>query len=108
MILDMKDGMAACNPRIGKQRIQHYNIAKLGYIMCLLTKIEITRWTEFLQQQVEEILQVKVMLAISVANINDGTGFKDDSSNKQTSYRNKKKKVEYWGIHIETIKEQQV
>lgn len=48
------------------------------------------------------------MLAISVAKINDGTGFKDDSSNKQTSYRNKKKKVEYWGIHIETIKEQQV
>ena len=48
IILDMKDGVEAHNPRIGKKRIQHYNVAKLGYIMCSLIKIEITRWIEFL------------------------------------------------------------
>ena len=108
MIMDMKDGLAAYNPRIGKQRIQHYNVVKLGYIMCLLTKIETTRWAEFLQKQVEEILKTKVLLAISAAKINDGTGYSDTSNNKQNFIRNKKKKVEYWGIHVETTKEQQV
>ena len=83
IILDMKDGMTSYNPKIGKQRIQHYNVTKLGYIMCLVTKIELTRWTEFLLERVEAIVQSKVMLAISVAKINDGTGFKDDASNKQ-------------------------
>ena len=107
MILDMKDGLAACNPRIGKQRIQHFNVAKLGYIMCLITKIETTRWAEFLQEQVEEILETKVQLAISVSKINDGS-YNDNSKNKQTHNRNKKKKVEYWGVHLETTKEQQV
>ena len=108
IILDMKDGMTSYNPKIGKQRIQHYNVTKLGYIMCLVTKIELTRWTEFLLERVEAIVQSKVMLAISVAKINDGTGFKDDASNKQAWHRNKKTKVEYWGIHVETTKEQQV
>ena len=42
MILDMIDGVIAHNPKIGKQRKQHYNVVKLGYIMCLLTKIETT------------------------------------------------------------------
>ena len=45
-------------------------------------KIEITRWTEFLQKEAEEILKVKVMLAISAAKINNGTAFKDDFSRK--------------------------
>ena len=40
MMLDMKDSVIACDPKIGMQRIQHYNVAKLGYVMCLLTKIE--------------------------------------------------------------------
>ena len=57
-------------------------MAKLGYIICLLTKIETTRWAEFLQEQVEEILQIKVQLAISVAKINDGAGYSDTSQNK--------------------------
>jgi hypothetical protein len=108
MITDMKDGLEAYNPRIGKQRIQHYDVAKLGYIMCLLTKIETKRWAEFLKEQVEAILGIKVQLAISAAKINDGTGYSDTSQNKQTYNRNKKKKVEYWGIHVETTKEQQV
>ena len=108
MILDMKDSLAAYNPKIGKQRIQHYNVAKLGYIMCLLTKIETTKWAEFLKEKVEEILQTKVLLAISAAKINDGTGFSDNSQTKQNFQRNKKKKVEYWGIHVETTTEQQV
>ena len=106
MIMDMKDGLEACNPKIGKQRIQHHDVAKLVYIMCLLTKIETKRWTEFLKEQVEAILGIKVQLAISEAKINDGTGYSDTSQNKQTHNRNKKKKVEYWGMHVETTKEQ--
>jgi len=104
----MKDAMEACNPKIGKQRIQHHSVAKLGYIMCLTTKIEIARWTEFFTKETNEILQTQVLLAISVAKINDGTAFKDDFSNKQPTCRNKKKKVEYWGIHVETTKDKQV
>ena len=79
IILDVKDGIEACNPRTGKQRIQHHNGSNLGDVMCSLTKIEITQKIEFLQEQVEDILQAKVMLAISVAKINNETGFKDDS-----------------------------
>ena len=108
IIIDMKDAMEACNPKIGKQRIQHRSVAKLGCIMCLTTKIEIARWTEFLIKETNEILQTQVLLAISVAKINDGTAFKDDFSNKQPACRNKKKKVEYWGIHVETAKDKQV
>ena len=108
IILDMKDGMAACNPKIGKQRIQHHSVAKLGCIMCLIAKIEITRWTEFLQKEVEEILKVKAMLAISAAKINDGTAFKDDFSSKQPVHKSKKKKVECCGVHVETAKDKQV
>ena len=108
IIIDMKDAMEACNPKIGKQRIQHHSVAKLGYIMCLTTKIEIARWTEFFTKETNEILQTQVLLAISVAKINDGTAFKDDFSKKQPTHRNKKKKVEYWGIHVETTKDKQV
>ena len=45
---------------------------------------------------------------MSVAKINDGTGFKDDLFSKPSSHCPTKKKVEYWGIHIETVKSQQV
>ena len=93
IILDVKDGIEACNPRTGKQRIQHHNGSNLGDVMCSLTKIEITQWTEFFQEQVKAILQVKVMLAISVAKINNRTGFKDNSTNEQAPCRSRKKKV---------------
>ena len=108
IILDMNDAMEACNPKIGKQRIQHRSVANLGHIMCLITKIEIARWTEFLIKEIEEISKTKVLLAISVAKINDGTAFKDDFSNKQPANRNKKIKVEHWDIHVETTKDKQV
>ena len=106
MIMDMKDGLEARNPRIGKQRIQHYDVTKLGYIMCLLTKIETKRWEEFLKEHVTAILGANAQLAISAAKINDGTGYSDTSQNKQMHHKNKKKKVEYWGMHVETTKEQ--
>jgi len=108
IIMDMKDAMEAHNPKIGKQRIQHHSVAKLGYIMCLTTKIEIARWTEFFTKETNEILQTQVLLAISVAKINDGTAFKDDFGKKQPTCTNKKKKAECWGIHIETTTNNQV
>ena len=43
MIIDMKDGMEAFNPKISMQRIQHHDATKLGYAMCLTTKIEMSR-----------------------------------------------------------------
>ena len=43
IILDLKDGTNSCNPRTGKQRVQHHNVAKLGHMMCLATKAEISR-----------------------------------------------------------------
>ena len=43
IILDMKDNMEVFNPKIGKERIQHHDVAKLGCLMCLTAKIEISR-----------------------------------------------------------------
>ena len=46
MILDIKDKMQVKNLRISKQRVQHYNITKLGYLMCHVKKVEPSRWSE--------------------------------------------------------------
>ena len=54
----------------------------------------------------KEILDFEVLLALSVAKINDGTGFKDTSSYQSSTYWPKKKKVEYWGIYIESVMSQ--
>ena len=75
--------------------------------MFLTPKIEISWWTEFFQDKVEKILQEKVLMALSVAKINDGTGFKDNFGSS-LSIPCPKKKTEYWGVHIETIKSHQV
>ena len=42
MILDMKDNIQVVNPKKGKQRVQHHNVTKLGYLMCLTTKVELS------------------------------------------------------------------
>ena len=42
VILNVKDNMKVLNLKIGKQRINHYDAAKLGYLTCLTTKIEIS------------------------------------------------------------------
>ena len=51
MILDVKDGLEACNARIGKQRVQYHDVEKLGYIMCLTMKVDVARWIEFFQEK---------------------------------------------------------
>ena len=89
--------------KIGKQRVQYYDVAKLGYIMFLTPKIKLSRQTEFFQDKVEKILQEKVLVALSITKINDGTGFKDNFG-KGLSVPRPKKKTEYWGVHIETVK----
>ena len=76
--------------------------------MCLTTKIEISRQTEFFSKQVKKIMQTEVSLALSVAKINNKTGFKDDSVSEPSFYRTKKKEVEFQEIYIETAKSQQV
>ena len=84
--------------------MQHHDAAKLGYVMCLTTKIEISRWAEFFEERAEKILNEKTLLALSLAKINDGTIFKDGVSNAAVANHTRKKKVEYWGMHLETIK----
>ena len=104
----MKDNTQVVNLKIGKQRVQYHDIMKLGYMMCLTTKIKLSYQIEFFQEHVEEILESRVLITLSVAKINNGIGFKDNSSNQLSSYQPKKKKVEYWRIHIETVKSQEV
>ena len=50
------------------------------------------------------MLESKILIALLVVKINNRIGFKDDSINKPSLYHPKKKKVEYWGIHIVTVK----
>lgn len=107
IILDLKEGINSYNPRIGRQRVQHHDVVKLGHMMCLTTKIELSRWTEFFEKRVAEIMKEKVLLALSVSKINDGTSFKDSATTPATNYA-KKKKIEPWGIHLETVKSKQV
>ena len=96
IVIDMKDGMSSCNAKISKQRVQYYDAVKLGCIMCITTKIETRRQTEFFVEKIEEKLDEKLLIALSISKINDGTNF------------SRKKKVEYQGVHVETIKSQQI
>ena len=42
MIIDLKDSLQSYNTKIGKQCIQYHDIAKLGYILYLTPKIDIS------------------------------------------------------------------
>ena len=75
--------------------------------MFLTPKIELSWWTKFFQVKVGEILQEKVLMALSVAKINDGIGFQDNFG-KSPFIPCPKKKTEYWGVYIETMKSHQV
>ena len=63
VILDVKDGMQSCDAKISKQRVQNHDAVKLGCIMCLATKADITRWTEFFMEKIEKALKEKLLLA---------------------------------------------
>ena len=43
----------------------------------------------------KEILDFEVLIALSLAKINNIIGFKDNPSNQSSTYQSKKKKVEY-------------
>ena len=73
--------MQAVDPRIGKQRVLHHNITKLGYLMCLTTKVELSCQIEFFQKKIKEILDFEVLMELSVAKISNRTRFKDSLSN---------------------------
>ena len=102
MIIDMKDSMQSFNTKMGKQRVQHHDVVKLGCIVLLTTKLEIPRWTEFFQKRINELVAGGAFTSLSASKINDGKGFNNFGS--QPTQRNKKKKVEHMGAHIETIK----
>ena len=102
--LDLKEGMSASNPKIGKQRVQHHDAVKLGYAMCLTTKIELSRWAEFFEERAKHTLNEKALLALSLAKINDGTSFRDDASKTAATNCTRKKKVEHWGCILKRLK----
>ena len=60
--------------------------------MCLTTKVDVARWTEFFQEKVEAMLKEKVLLALSTSKINDGTNFKDNVGSTPTANCTRKKK----------------
>ena len=63
--------------------------------MCLTTKAEISRWTEFFEKRVEETLKEKALLALSLSKINDRTHFEDGTSTTVTTSYTRKKKIEH-------------
>ena len=83
--------------------IQHHNIVKVGCILYLLSKVEISAWTEYLIKRFKEKLEAKVLFVLTVAKINDGTIFKDRDSAKKKVFT-PRKKGENIRVHIETIK----
>ena len=54
------------------------------------------------------MLKEKALLALSTSKINDGTNFKDNVGSTPTANCTRKKKLEHWGVHVETINSQQV
>ena len=63
--------------------------------MCLTTKAEISRWTEFFKKRVEDMLKEKVLLALSLSKINDGISFEDSTSTTAAISYTRKKKIEH-------------
>ena len=72
MIIDMKENMRSFNTKMVKQIVQHHDVAKLGCIMFLTTKLEIPRWTEFFQKRINDLVEDRALIALSVSKINDG------------------------------------
>ena len=59
-------------------------------------------------RKVEAMLKEKVLLAFSTSRINDGTNFKDNFGSTPSAINTRKKKLECWRVHVETIKSQQL
>ena len=52
---------------------------KIGYIMQLLTKVDILEWQEYLLKELTQQLGNKAMFTLTAAKINDRNIFKDGS-----------------------------
>ena len=83
--------------------MQYPEVVKIGYILFLTPKADITEWTEFLMQLLKEILGINVKFVLVVLKINDGTSFKDNNK-RQESKVAKARIGENIAVHIETIK----
>ena len=64
VILKMRFSLMSPNSWIGMQRMQHHEVVRIGYIMFLVTGIDIAKWTQFLIKRIEEVLQEKIKLAL--------------------------------------------
>ena len=107
MLEDLKSSIEIYNEKIGKQRIQRHNAVKIGFILHLITEIEFTEWTEYLLKELKMKLGLNVMLVLIATMINDGTKFKDGKSTRKKVFA-PRKKVGNMGVHVETIKSQQL
>ena len=79
IVEDLKIGLERCNGKIGKQRIQRHEVVKIGHIMQLLTKVDISEWQEYLLKELTQKLGTKAMFVLIAIKINDRNTFKDSS-----------------------------
>ena len=95
--------MQSCNAKTSKQRVQYYNIAKVDYIICLITKVDITRQIDFSGENQKDTDRESPTCIFSLK-INKRTNFKDNVGSTQTVLCINKKKTKYWGVYVEIIK----
>ena len=89
IMLEIKECMEQYNLKIGKQRVQHPEVIKLGYILYLTPKIDLQAWTDFLKQELRKIMSQPLHFALTISKINDGLGFqakKRTPSGRASSY----------------------
>ena len=91
--------------RIGVQHMQHPKVVKIGYILFLTPKVDITEWIEILMKPIKEMLGINVKFVLIVSKINDGTLFKDITK-RQDSATVKARMGENMAVYVETIKKQ--
>ena len=107
MLEDLRSKIERHNGKFGKKWIQKHDAVKISYILHLLTKIEVAGWTKCMLKELKVKLGSNVMLTLVVAKINDGKAFKEGICIRK-KVLTQKKKVRNMGVHVETIKSQQL
>ena len=105
MLENMKSFIERHSGKIGKKQIQHHDLVKIEHISHFLTKIEVVEWIEHLLKELKVKLGPNVMLALTVAKIDDRTTFKDVTNMKKKEF-SPRKKAGNMGASAKTIKSQ--
>ena len=102
---DVKYSLDRYKIRIGVQCIQYSEVVKIGYILFLIPKVDITEWIEFLLKPLKKMLEINIRFTLIVSKINDGTSFKDNIK-RQGSTTVKARIGENIAVYVEIIKKQ--